>query len=100
MGLKEWLRGLGGAVLMESADGTKSFIDKLGDKIGEYPGDAQFKEEGRNSYRSSGAMAYDQYKAMDDQASGKTSVSREQLRQGLQQQYGQQRSMAAGASPN
>lgn len=34
-----------------------------------------------------------------DQATGKTSLSAEQLRQGLQQQMGMQQSMAAGATP-
>ncbi len=60
---------------------------------------SSWADEAQNNARQQGAMSSDMYNAMGDQASGKTSISREMLRQGLQQQYGQQRSMAAGASP-
>lgn len=80
-------------------DKVTGAVDGIGDKIGEDPADTAFKADGRNNFRQQGAMSHDVYQSMADQASGKTSISGEQLRQGLQQQYGQQRSMAAGAAP-
>ncbi len=74
-------------------DQQRANLDAQGAKAGAWADEAQ------NNARQQGAMSYDQYKAMGDQASGEKSISREMLRQGLQQQYGQQRSMAAGASP-
>lgn len=75
-------------------DQQRTNLDSQGDAAG------SFADESQNNARQQGAMSYDMYNALGDQASGKTSISREMLRQGLQQQYGQQRSMAAGASPN
>lgn len=59
----------------------------------------QFADQGQASYgqlgtRGAGALDY-----LQGQANGQNSVSAEQLRQGLQQQYANQASMAAGASP-
>ncbi len=56
-------------------------------------------DESQNNARQQGAMSSDMYKSLGDRAAGKNLISGEMLRQGLQQQYGQQRSMAAGASP-
>jgi Chaperone of endosialidase len=58
-----------------------------------------FAEFGQNSY---GAMTNESTAARDrlrQLAEGKDSLSAEQLRQGLQQNYAAQRSMAAGAAP-
>ncbi len=58
-----------------------------------------FANQGEAGYGAmTGQLAKDrQY--LEDLRSGKNSVSAEQLRQALQQQYAQQRSMAASASP-
>ncbi len=59
----------------------------------------QFQAVGRDNFGSLGIEAYDQREALKRRMSGQDSLSREQLRQGLQQQLAQQRSMAAGANP-
>jgi len=74
-------------------DQQRSNLDSQGNAAGSWADEAQ------NNARGLGAMSSDQYNALGRQASGQDSISREMLRQGLQQQYGQQRSMAAGASP-
>src|SRR5689334_5654655 len=56
-------------------------------------------DETYQSYRDLGARGAGALDYLQGQAQGQNSVSAEQLRQGLQQLYGQQRSMAAGASP-
>lgn len=58
-----------------------------------------FANEGQDAYtgmRAEGAGIRDMLRK---QATGETSLSAEQLRQGLQQQVAQQRSLAAGAAP-
>lgn len=58
-----------------------------------------FADQGQKNYGELGAEADRARQMLWDQATGKTSVTGEQLRQGLQSLYGQQRSMAASASP-
>ncbi len=106
MGIGQYIRNVGKAVWGPAGKKIEEAVqDKGGNPEQRAALDAQgasagsFADESQNNFRDQGAMSYDQYKALGDQASGKTSISREMLRQGLQQQYGQQRSMAAGASP-
>ncbi len=91
--------------------------DKIHGKVGGVADDSQSSLDQRNALNAQGAAAggfADQSQAgvgalgaeanaaraaLRDQAAGKNMLSTEMLRQGLQQQYGQQRSMAAGASP-
>jgi hypothetical protein len=56
-------------------------------------------DETYNSYKAYGQQGQGALDYLRGQTQGQNSVSAEQLRQGLQQLYGQQRSMAAGASP-
>ncbi len=58
-----------------------------------------FADNAQNKYGDLGAEGDRARQMLWDQATGKTSVTGEQLRQGLQSLYGQQRSMAASASP-
>lgn len=59
----------------------------------------QFARSGQQNYGMMTAEAQRAREGLRRLASGQDSYSAEQLRQGLQQQYGQQRSMAASASP-
>ncbi len=59
----------------------------------------QFADQGQASYGQLGGEASAQRDYLRRLASGQDSVSAEQLRQGLQQNLGAQRSLAAGASP-
>lgn len=78
---------------------SQSTIDQRNNLNAQGSAAGSWADENQDNARRQGAMSQDMYNAMGDQASGKTSISREMLQQGLQQQYGQQRSMAAGASP-
>jgi len=60
---------------------------------------AQMSAQAQANYAQLGQRGYGALDYLQGQAQGQNSVSAEQLRQGLQQLYGQQRSMAAGASP-
>jgi hypothetical protein len=59
----------------------------------------QFAEYGQGGYQAMTGEAAQQRDRLRQLAEGKDSLSAEQLRQGLQQNYGAQRSMAASASP-
>lgn len=59
-----------------------------------------FADSGQENYGRLGQEADANRAMLRDQASGKVSLSGEQLRQGLQQNMAAQRSMAASASPN
>lgn len=59
-----------------------------------------FADQGQNNYGQMTAEAAQQRDAFRRLASGQDSLSAEQLRQGLQQNMNQQRSMAASASPS
>lgn len=58
-----------------------------------------FGDQGQDNYNQMTQEAAAQREALRRRAMGQDSLSSEQLRQGLQQQYAQQRSMAAGANP-
>lgn len=58
-----------------------------------------FADTAQNNYGNLGAEGDAARQMLRDQATGKTSISGEMLRQGLQQQLSQQQSMAAGAGP-
>lgn len=58
-----------------------------------------FANEGQDAYTGLRAEQNAARQQLADQASGKISLSAEQLRQGLGQQVAQQRSLAAGAAP-
>jgi hypothetical protein len=60
---------------------------------------SEFADIGQQNYGQLTAEAAALREAMRRRASGQDSLSAEQLRQGLQQQVAQQRSMAAGAAP-
>jgi hypothetical protein len=79
---------------------SQSMIDQRNGMMGQGAAAGSWADEAQRNARDQGAMSYDQYKALGDQAAGKNLVSAEMLRQGLQQNLAQQRSMAAGASPN
>lgn len=59
----------------------------------------QFADKSQAGYAEYGKQGQSALDALRRQASGQDSVSAEQLRQALGQQYAQQRSYAAGASP-
>lgn len=59
-----------------------------------------FADEGQTNYGQLTQEAAAQREALRHRAAGQGLMSTEMLRQGLQQQLAQQRSMAAGASPN
>jgi hypothetical protein len=59
----------------------------------------QFADRSQLDYQALGVEAAGQRDALRRLASGQQSISAEQLRQGLQQQLAQQRSLAAGAAP-
>lgn len=59
----------------------------------------QFADSSQANYNQLGTRGNTSLDALQAIANGQNSVSAEQLRQGLQQQLGQQQSMAAGASP-
>jgi hypothetical protein len=58
-----------------------------------------FADQGQAGYGALSAEALAQREALRKRAQGQGLMSTEMLRQGLQQQLGQQRSMAAGANP-
>lgn len=58
-----------------------------------------FADQSQQGYQQLGQQGQGALEALRQQASGQNSVSAEQLRQALQQQLAQQRSLAAGASP-
>jgi hypothetical protein len=58
-----------------------------------------FADQGQANYGAMTAEAQQMREALRRRAGGQDSMSSEQLRQGLQQQLAQQRSMAAGAAP-
>jgi hypothetical protein len=90
---------------------------KIGEKVGSLAADSQSTIDQRNNLNAQGASASNfadrgqvnynhlsreaqaQRDALRRRAGGQGLMSTEMLRQGLQQQLGQQRSMAAGASP-
>ena len=63
---------------------------------GEGLASSNFAGQGESGYGALGAEADTARQGLRDQASGKLSLSSEQLRQGLQQQQAQMQSMAAG----
>lgn len=80
-------------------DDSESQVQKRDDLNAQGAAAGGFAGLGQDNFGQLGVEAFDQRKRLQDQAMGKTSVSGEMLRQGLQQQLNQQRSMAAGASP-
>ena len=60
----------------------------------------QFADVSQDRFGALGGEANALRRQLEEYASGRQSLSKEQLRQGLQQQMAQQRSMVAGAGPN
>lgn len=80
-------------------DESQSTKDQRASLIAQGDAAGTFATEGQDNFRGLGAEQYDMRQRLGKLASGEDSLSREQLRQGLEQLYGQQRSYAAGASP-
>lgn len=76
-----------------TADQQRADLNRQGQAASDF---AQFGENGYGAMTNESAAFRD---ALRRRASGENSISNEQLRQGLQQQLAQQRSMAASASP-
>lgn len=88
-------RTVGG--LTEESESTKQQREDLNQQ-GRSASD--FAAWGEQGFHSTGREGADVREILRRQAMGQDSVTREMLRQGLQQNLSAQRSMAAGASPN
>lgn len=87
-----------GDVFGRGDDGDSAAADR-GLLRGQSSAAGAFADQGQAGFTQLGAEAAKARQGLQDQASGKTSVSAEQLRQALQQNLSGQRSMAASASP-
>jgi hypothetical protein len=77
----------------QSATDQRNNMDAQGDAA------SGFADQGQANYDRASYEARRMREALGRRAAGEGLASPEILRQGLQQQYGQQRSMAAGAAP-
>lgn len=84
----------------ESLTGSPSADEQRGNLNNQGKLASWFATQAQDKYGSLGDEADRARQMLWDQAQGKNSVTAEQLRQGLQSLYGQQRSMAASASPD
>lgn len=91
---------VGGAVgFLTAPRGSKQpGVDSFG-LSGQAQQSSDFANQGQSGYTMLGGEANQVRNRLERQASGQDSLSREQLRQGLQQQLAAQQSMAAGAAP-
>lgn len=80
-------------------DESKSTQEQRADLNNQGGMSSWFADTAQNKYGDLGAEGDAARQMLRDQATGKTSVSGEMLRQGLQQQLSQQQSMAASANP-
>ena len=90
--IKDKIAGLG-----DEAESTKLQREQLAQQG---QAGANFANTSEGNFQTLGVEAYDQREQLRRLAMGQDSLSREQLRQGLQSSLAGQRSMAAGASPN
>lgn len=88
--------GVGGYLKGSGDDAEKRRKNWLNHQAAEAGGEG---DETYQSYRDLGSRGYGALDYLQGQAQGQSSISAEQLRQGLGQLYAQQSSMAAGAAP-
>ncbi len=91
--------GPGGRKIGSLGDESASAIDKRNQLSEQGQAAGGFANISQDNFAGLGAEAYDARQMLRDRAMGNNSVTAEQLRQGLQSLYGQQRSAAASASP-
>jgi hypothetical protein len=106
---KDWAKGIGrgvkgigsdvGGWVSGLGDESQSTIDKRNNLNAQGAAASDWATTGQNNAAALGTQLNGANSMLRDAAMGNTSVSGEMLRQGLQQQYAQQRSMAASASP-
>jgi hypothetical protein len=99
-----FLRGPGGKQIEDkvsaAAADSQSMIDQRNNLNTQSGAAGTFAGRSEDNFGQLGVEAYEQREALRRRANGQGLMSPEILRQGLQQQLGQQRSMAAGANPN
>lgn len=83
-----------------AASDSQSTLQQRADLNAQGAAAGNFANQGQAQFGALGQESAGLREMLRRRAAGQDSMSSEQLRQGLQQQYGQQRSMAAGASPN
>lgn len=94
----DWLKDKFGGIgkIGDESSSSKQKRDNLNNQGGM---SSVFADQGQQGFGQLGAESAAARQHLADQASGKVSLSGEQLRQALQQNVNAQRSMAAGASP-